>query len=357
MLTEKKKSRKKRKALILFASFCGVFGLFVFLLMGASLKTEAIRSLASCNNKEEVKELYQQYKNELFDNEDFLTEVRLRLVDLNLPDSSLMECQSWLPQPPTSLNVIIVPDLSRRITDEDNNEHQIVNDRAIIQHAWEKFTKEVSLKKNSKDCFRITIADPEQAQGQFDQIADKLFFDLSVHTNKTNRLYFTDYKKRKLLKNTDVLYAMSMENTSGADYLSFFRRYCERLLKKSDLFNRYENKIIILTDGYIEKSDVTYTKLDVVAKHKAYDMTSSGITELITRKNWNIPLAEVNLSETDILVCEVNERKKGRGFHYQILQAYWSDWLTRMEPKYFNVISRNYSMNQTFQDIDKFMER
>jgi len=344
---------------VLFAAFCGVFGLFVFLLMGASLKTEAIRSLASCNNKEEVKGLYQKYKNELFDNEDFLNEVRLRLTELNLPDSSLMQCQSWLPQPPTSLNVIIVPDLSRRITDEDNNEHQIVNDRAIIQYIWEKFAEEVSLKMNSKDCFRLTIADPEQAQGQFDQIADKLFYDLSVHTNKTNRLYFTDYKKRKLLKNTDLLYAMSMENTSGADYISFFRRYCEPLLKKSDLFNRYENKVIILTDGYLEKTkDITFTKLNIVPEnYQAYEKSTPEIIERITEKECNIPLAEVNLKETDVLVCEVNERESGLNRDYQILEAYWSDWLTRMEPKNFTLVSRNYSMNQTYQDIDKFIKQ
>lgn len=359
MLSEKKKSRKKRKAIVLFASFCGIFGLFVYLLMGASLKTEAIRSLASCNSKEEVKKLYQQYKIELFDNEDFLYEVRLRLTQLNLPDSSLMECQSWLPQPPTSLNVIIVPDLSRRIKDEENNEHQIENDRAIIKHLWEKFAAEVSLKKNSHDCFRITVTDPEQAQGQFDQVADNLFYDLSIHTNKTNRLYFTDYKKRKLLENTDHLYAMSVQNPTGANYVTFVRRYCEALLKKSDLFNHYKNKLIIITDGYLEKSryvDFTNVRLGLTSK-EVNRMTIPEITEVITNKGKNIAHVDVDLTETDVLICEVNERKNGRDFHYPILKAYWKDWFNRMNAKSVDFRQRNYSMNHTYQSLDKFMEK
>lgn len=356
MLPETKKTNKKRKALYLLIAFFAFFIAFIYFIATPSLKSTAIRSLATCNNVKEVQELYQKYKLELFDDDDFLFEVRTQLTSFDLPDSVVLGCQSWLPQPPTSLNLIIIPDLSLRIKDENNNEHQIENDKAIIKYIWESFEKKISPKTNSKDYLKITITDPGQAQGQFDQLADNLICDLSLHENKVNRIFFTDYRKRKFLKQTDELYSMSLDKPSGADYVTFFKRYLKQALKTSTLFDSYQNKLIILTDGYLEKSGHTYTRLNVVPSKKAENMTEDEIIKYITQKKLNIPIGSVSLNNTEVLVCEVNERKKGVNYHFPILHAYWKDWFSNMDVKKFRFVRRDYSMKQTYKVIDDFLQ-
>ena len=87
--------------------------------------------------------------------------------------------------------MIVIPDLSRRITDTLNNPSQIEHDKTVFKAVWNTFVEYSKLKQDSKDRIIVDVTDIEQARGQFGNIANQLQFDLSTHSGKSNRLYFT----------------------------------------------------------------------------------------------------------------------------------------------------------------------
>lgn len=361
-MDQQQKPRRKRLGLKLMLGFLLVFGGFIYAVTIPSAKSDAIRALKSCNNIEEVKTVYDQYKPELFDNDDFLFEVRTRLSSFNEPDSVVMACQQWLPQPPTNVNIIVVPDLSRRVIDEENNPHQIENDKEILKSIWTSFEKRTSQEMNTQHSLMVTISNPEQAEGKFDRFADHLITDLKDHPNKSNRLYFTNYRKTQFRDYIDSLYACSSLGQSGADYLIFVKQYLGDLLKEATLFERYQNKLIILTDGYIERKGSgpfkDYTQTQFVSRKKTTNLIAEDFIPEITKKGLNLPIASsLDLSSTEIIVCEVNERKKGRDHDFQILKAYWMDWFQRMNAKDFQFVRRNYSIERTCEITDQFIQQ
>ena len=123
----KKNQKTNRKPLYLLLSFFGVFGLLFYIVTIKPPLTKAKEELAICFNTNDVKICWDKYKLQLAQNEEFVAETRLKLGSFNLPDSQIVEVKSWLPKPPQSLNVIVVPDLSRRIIDPYNNPDQVIN--------------------------------------------------------------------------------------------------------------------------------------------------------------------------------------------------------------------------------------
>jgi tetratricopeptide (TPR) repeat protein len=183
---------------------------------------------------------------------DFQDAIRDKLNSFKLNDEELIKCLEWIPPTKTSLNVIVIPDLSRRITDTINNPNQLQNDKFILNTVWKSFVEHSKLKQDSKDRLMVDVTDIDQAKGQFSSIANKLQFDLSSHKGKSNRLYFTNDKNKQFTEAIDNLYNSAKEKPLGADYIFYFRRYLINHLKKPTLYDNYINKVIIITDGYLE---------------------------------------------------------------------------------------------------------
>jgi hypothetical protein len=78
-----------------------------------------------------------------------------------------------------SLNIIVIPDLSRRITDTIENPKQIENDLVVLNTIWSSFVEYSKLKQDTKDKLIVDVTDIDQAKGQFSSIANQLQFDLS----------------------------------------------------------------------------------------------------------------------------------------------------------------------------------
>ena len=71
------------------------------------------------------------------------------------------------------------------------------------------------------------------------------------------------------------------------------------------------SKIVIITDGYLEAED---RAADTKLTPQLYKSLIIGNTnEMISMLGLNIPKVNVDLSNTEILICEVNERKTGKG--------------------------------------------
>lgn len=303
--------------------------------------------------KENVKEVWEKYKLQLHDNESFLFATRTKLNTLSLTEEEIKDCIKWLPPAPISLNIIVVPDLSNRI---DKITGQIDSDKKVLEAIWNSFETHCKLKKNSHDRLMIDVTDKYQAGGEFEEIANNIRFDLSNHKGKTNRLYFTKDLSGQYLSSINKMYASAVGRSLGADYHRYFRQYLESNLKKPDLFNTYKNKIILLTDGYLEpQKDRTYTKLYGYQNILYPAVKNGNLEDVIKNHNLSIPSANIDLSDTEILICEVTERKDGEGRDFLILKTYWTDWLKRMGAKKTFFIERQKASSATTETIKKFI--
>lgn len=365
-----KKTTKDKKPLYILLIFFIVFGGFIYFITKPSLENEAIEKIQMCQNIEEVKSVYEQYKLDLMErNEDgsrvvvpeFQDAVRKKLNTFNLTDEKVKECLIWIPASNNSLNIIVIPDLSRRIIDTLNNPNQVSNDIFILKTVWKTFEGISKFKENTNDRLIVDVTDVDQAKGQFRKIANQLQFDLSSHQNKSNRLYFSKEKEKQFNEAIAHLYQSACLKPLGADYLFYFKRYLMNHIKKPTLFDHYKNKVIIITDGYLESQDrIPDTKI-VSSKYDyrpiLYRAAQNGnILEVIQSNQWNIPVIKgLDLSETEILICEVNERRIGKTKDFEILKTYWEDWLERMNSHKVAFIQREQASDLTKSRIQNFL--
>lgn len=358
-----RKTNKPLKPIYLLLLFIAFFGGFFYLIAKPSQLSKAMRQIHASNNTKEIKEIFDHYKYELLEtdgegktivNKDFQTAIRTKLNTFNLSEDEIKDCLLWLPETRKHLNLIVIPDLSRRIIDTINNPNQIQNDLAIIHMIWDNFADYAKFNQDVKDILTIDITDGDQANRRFPAIADSLIFDLSLHTGKSNRLYFTQQKQQQLETAINTMYNAAREKPLGADYVSYFKIHLSDRLKKSTLFDSYSNKVIIITDGYLEPQDnISFTKITPqLRKATSY----SEIKNLITKYGLNIPFVDVDLSQTDVLVCEVNERKTGKNTDLPILKAYWEDWFERLNAHKIQFITKEHSLTVTGKKINSFLK-
>jgi hypothetical protein len=55
------------------------------------------------------------------------------------------------------------------------------------------------------------------------------------------------------------------------------------------------------------------------------------------------------------MVCEINERKTGKGYDYEILKTYWEDWFQRMRVKSIEVLQREQATASTAIKVKEFI--
>lgn len=370
--TQHKKLKKKdKKPIYLILGFLVFFGGFIYFLIKPSLQSKVIDQIQACSNVNDVKSLYERYKFELLETDEngnkvvaivFQDAVRKKLTSFKLSEEDLNNCLEWIPPTKTSMNVIIIPDLSRRINDVNN---QIENDLIVLNTIWNSFSRYSKFKQDTKDRLIVDVTDIDQARGQFGKIANQLQFDLTSHQGKSNRLYFTDEKNKQFNTAIKELYKSAKQKPLGADYIFYFRRYLVNHLKKPTLYDNYINKVIIITDGYLElekKQDYgngdrwNYTEINSQLNRS---VNLGNIKNTITSLSLNIPkVNNIDLKHTDILVCEVNERETGRTKDFEILKAYWEDWFERMnaQKNKISFIQREQANDITQKRIDEFLK-
>lgn len=369
----KRHKKKDKKPLYILVGTFMFFGIFIYLLTRPSLQSKVIEQIQVCGNVNEVKNIYERYKFQLLETDEngskivaleFQDAVRGKLSSFKLNDEELTKCLEWIPPSKTSFNVIIIPDLSRRIIDTIENPKQIENDKMVLNAIWNSFVEYSKLKQDTKDKLIVDVTDIDQAKGQFSNIANKLQFDLSSHKGKSNRLYFTDEKNNQFQKAVNELYKSAKYKPLGADYIFYFRRYLVNHLKKPTLYDNFINKVIIITDGYLELEERQdygsgsrwdYTEIN---PQLCSSVNIGNIKNTITNLSLNIPKANnIDLRYTDLLVCEVNERKNGKTKDFEILKTYWEDWFERMNanPSKIKFIQREQSSETTKSAIKSFM--
>jgi len=357
--------KKNKKPIYILLAFVGVFCMFIYGLTRPSLQSQAIKELETSYNKKDIEMVWHKFKAELYQDEEFLLEIRTKLTGFNLNEDEKQECMGWLPPAPKSLNVIIIPDLSRRILDTVNNPDQIQNDIFVLNAAWKTFVKTTRLKEDSNDRLMIDVTDREQASGQFNRVADQLQYDLSTHKGKSNILYFTPDKDQTFNSAITEMYQLAKTKPLGADYRYYFRQYLDSRLQKSTFFDTYINKVIIITDGYLEAEGKKADTRLIGYEKQLYNAVDAGnVQQVIAANGLNIPKVNIDLSNTSIMVCEVSERNvvpftkipwAGKKRDFEILKNYWEDWFTRMGAKKTVFIPREQANEITAVAISNFI--
>ena len=315
-----------KKPIIYLFAFVSIFALFIFILLRPSTQSKAIKEINTCANTEDVRATWYKYRTELSEDADFCQAARDKLTSFNLKQTEITEIKKWLPSKTKNLNVIVVPDLSLRITDNVNNPDQIKNDTILLNKIWSSFQSNVRLKMNTKDRLLIDVADPSQAQEQFKSFADNLLFDLSDHKNKANRLFFTNAIQTKFSYNICQLYRVASQQTSGADYVYYFSEKLPAKIKRSTLDDDYRNILLIISDGYLEINrggsaiSISPTALTL------QKYCSSGVL------NYSLPTQTMDMvyPTLEIYLFEINEKQRGRGCDFRGLKKWWTEWFNSM---------------------------
>src|SRR4051794_33398806 len=112
--------KTNKKVLIYLGCIILIFVFFFYLLLRPSIETKAIREIETCATTDVAKSVWYKYRSDLADDEDFCQVLRDKLTFFNLKSAEISEIKKSLPPKTENLNVIIVPDLSKRIRDEEN---------------------------------------------------------------------------------------------------------------------------------------------------------------------------------------------------------------------------------------------
>ena len=345
-----------------------VVGFFVWLFGFQKSDTkEAINAIKKCQDKECVEARWTEWTAKLESKsarEKLAKAVKERL---STEDLSEEEIANWHKQfrmndvgDPASMNIIIIPDFSHRVKELPHSKERDID---IISNVYEVFFKKVKGNK-SKDKLLIDITDRSQAgggyqSGSFTRLADSLTIDLSNRENEQAKKYI-QRKENGFKAMLEELYSRALQYPSGADYSYYFRRTLGEKIKKSDINNEYHNKVIILTDGYLDTINTDYTKIRPEMKAVAQQ---GRINEYLQRENLYIPRENIDLRNVDILMLEITERPAGIGWHQEILTTYWKNWFQSMGARNIkddNVRdvfkSSELSSNQIKEVVTKFLE-
>lgn len=178
---------------------------------------------------------------------------------------------------------------------------------------------------NSSDRFLVDVSDPNQAQGQFRELANRMVFDLSGHRNKSNRLYFAN-KREQFRQMVDSMYSLAVSQTTGADYTYYFGSALRRRIQENTVSERYRNIVLIPTDGYLEVSNPRPES--ITPNGRELSSYCNGVRGPI-----RLPTATMDevFPNVEVYLLEVRERKGGEGCHSRGLKAWWKEWFKQME--------------------------
>lgn len=326
---------KKYKFFIVVLLLLGVF--VAIFSLNTSKSKEAIKQMRKASNQEQVENIWNKYIDDINSNngrEKLIKSVKEKLATMKLSDNDIAEWHNKFrvySDTKPALNLIIVPDLSFRINQIPNTAKY---DKEIIEKIYEEFFKRAKNNK-SKDKLVLEVTDQSQANGIFGDIAKGLTIDLTNRENNQRALDYLNEKEAKFKDNLNELYKTALKNTSGADYVYYFKRILPDRIKKSDINTEYINKVIILTDGYLEANNKIYTKIEDNNVWKSAVANGSHV-DLLEENNLFIPNMNYTLPNTEILVLEITERDNGIGWHKEFLSAYWKKWFKGMNIQNIN---------------------
>ena len=226
-------------------------------------------------------------------------------------------------------NYVVVLDLSDRIIQKQD---QVDIDTNAIRAAFEKF--EESVQKNlvvkSRDKFSIRIIPQKLSSLPGNTFENTLSIDLGRY-NAAEKLKHLNEFKKNFGNQLNLLYQQAYLGNKTSDFagVDIWQYFNEQI--NSDIDSRYNNKVLILTDGYFDFEDkkhgITNNNLSTTTSPLLKKMNSTDWQK--TADNKGIGLLPVKLtSEAKWLVCGIQPKAGNKDLLQSEKLCYlWKKWL------------------------------
>lgn len=327
METEIKRRRNHR--LLIFLTLV-IIGAFIGLMMISSARGVAWAELKKCETELEVQHVWEAYSGELGNDEEFILEVKKKLTSFDLPQEKILACLTWFPVSNEYTNIIVIPDLSQRIADVENYPGQTERDTEILRTIWKEFI-ELTGNQSSKNQLIFALTDGSRMNGAIQDKIQNLFVCLDGEENTPQHTFFTPYRTTKFNKNCRELYELAEAEPITADFYTLVKSNLQSYIKPSNFYDKYVNKIIILTNGKIDTdSGGGMTEISAFENEFSAAANKDSILKCITKNGLNLKPIDVDWSDTEILICEINGGRNGKPFFSEVLSVYWEDWFNKM---------------------------
>jgi hypothetical protein len=245
-------------------------------------------------------------------------------------------------------NYVVVLDLSDRII---QNQDQVNIDISAISSIFAQF--ENSIKKNlvvkSKDKFSVRIIPQAMSSLPANSFENNLSIDMDKFNAAEKNKYLTQFKI-DFPKQLTLLYQQAILGNKNSDYagVDIWQYFNEQI--NSDLEPNYNNKVLIITDGYFDFED----KKHGLSNQKMSTTTSPLLKQMII-PNWKevaerdkIGLIPVKLTiEATWQVCGIQPKASNKDLlEVEKLCYLWKKWLGASGAKKINNPIINGSSNK-----------
>ena len=226
-------------------------------------------------------------------------------------------------------NYVVVLDLSDRIIQIPD---QVNIDTNAIRAVFEKFERAVqrNIVVKSKDKFSIRIIPQRQSSLPGNTFENNLSIDMSKY-NAAEKLVKLNKFKADFSSTMSLLYQQAMLGNKGSDFagVDIWQYFNEQI--NSDLDVRYNNKVLILTDGYFDFEDKAHG-----ISANSQSTTTAPLLAAIKTNSWKKELAEKKLGIIPIqltvpgkwLVCGIQPKASSKDLlEAEKLSYLWEQWL------------------------------
>ncbi len=231
----------------------------------------------------------------------------------------------------TNDNYVVVLDLSDRIIQKPD---QINIDTNAIRAVFEKFEK--SVQKNivvkSKDRFSLRIIPQKQSSLPGNTFENSLSIDMGKYSAAEKLVKLNEFKA-SFTSHMGLLYQQAMLGNNNSDFsgVDMWQYFNEQI--NSDLDVHYNNKVLILTDGYFDFED---------KKHGIHSQNQSTTTAPLLDKmkgqNWKQETDEKQPGIIPVklivpakwLVCGIQPKANCKDLlEAEKLSYLWEQWLKK----------------------------
>ncbi|MCL1676905.1 hypothetical protein [Elizabethkingia meningoseptica] len=189
----------------------------------------------------------------------------------------------------------------------------------------------------------------------------QVFFDPEPQNPEMNKLSqqlkvkFDKNSSKEQIGNVDKIFtevppllyksAIQGKKYEGADIWRFFKNK----VKDYCIKDKHRNILVIITDGYLYHKDSKFTegnKSSFLTPEfiRSKKLTTSGYKELISKNKMGFIPATEGLQNLEVLVLGINPSKNSP-YEEDVINQYWSDWLTAMGVKKFHIKNADLPSN------------
>lgn len=294
-------------------------------------------------------------------------------------------------------NIIVAIDLTNRI---DRNKP--INDSELVKRLLYLFKSEIirsgGRDQNQLDRVFIQLINGPELLQSFNLKFEKSDIDLNKYTSQAERrdFLFGSAEEESAYQNKADSIVMQLQNclntlkgksNRGADLWAYFENVLGSYQIKRDtvngsyrntrIANVFRNKLIVITDGYIETSNhqcqarerVCYDlkKYHIDAFRQNYNEVKAtskiSINQFFTDKGYAIyPVTNPALTDLDILVLECDDRSVNTAgsasmqpSDFRIIELFWKDWLLKAGAKRVVVKEKVKNIEEFDHILKKFV--